>query len=997
MGRVRSLSYQCLPISSKMGSKILEKVVSKAAIGSAFFWAMNLATFATVSGCTRELEGQPCPCAVGYRCCDGICLSGAGSCPKIHGNASDTASTVSVSSSIGSGGDQNASTATNSGNTAAVPGQLGSAGGASGSDAGNDSGGSNVSSGGVSGGGASGAGGSSGGDGGSGSAGSDSGGSVGTGGSGGNVDGGGAEPGTTGSGVPVLTHAYENGRSGANLAETELTPGKLLVGGFGKMASRQVSGAVHAQPLYVPDLVLGDGAVRNVVFVATARNYVFAFDADDAELGPLWVRQLGNPVRWDHPDMIETVFPQAGIIGTPVISLEHGALYVVALQNADGTPQHSLHRLELATGVDLAEPPVVSAEGFDSARAAQISALLLVDDTVYVAFGNSILDEGGRGHLLAYDAATLAGQGAISSLQGQQLGPIWMHGQGPAWDAGAIYVAADAPDTFSGPDALGSRLLRLQPASAGLGIDDWFLPSYVRDYGWTELGTSGPLPLPGTERVLVAGNRAIYLLDKNALGHHSPDDSDIVQKFVVREVGDACAEGSTCSRVFASPILWDRGDDARLYLWASNDVVRSFAFDRATGRIDCGAGDGGVCEPLALGETRAEWGTQALSFSADGAAEGTGLVWTLQRESDGARALAAVDADNLDTVWSSARDEFGPLFAWPFAAPVVTGGRVFFGTTSGLARISEGGGPALAVHVASSQLVTAWLTSPTFNLISIATSRDGQSFVEAPARLETSIVPPVLASDGAARLFLARVDAEHHIRVLTSEDATFERVRAIGAQVSVRDSQPIEAKTALRPALAFGDGRLFMAWRSEAGDAVDIASCPPDGDFDLSRATRIAVGPSNHPPALFYGSGQLQLVVPNAEAETTVFVSEDAGASFSPALTLPIDGQPAVVELDPAGSGDPDTYVFWFGDATALASELRLLTGPGCAWRATCDPAELRRDALDWSGTSVRLSVGPQPVAASVFRGSIYLGWQGSIARYTPGELVTYGLTLDVP
>src|SRR5690606_29653685 len=142
----------------------------------------------------------------------------------------------------------------------------------------------------------------------------------------------------------------------------------------------------------------------NVVFVATARNYVFAFDADDAELGPRWVRQLGNPVRWDHPDMIETVFPQAGIIGTPVISLEHGALYVVALQNAAGTPQHSLHRLGLATGVGLAEPPVVSAEGFDGARAAQISALLLVDDTVYVAFGNSILDEGGRGHLLAYDA-----------------------------------------------------------------------------------------------------------------------------------------------------------------------------------------------------------------------------------------------------------------------------------------------------------------------------------------------------------------------------------------------------------------------------------------------------------------------------------------------------------------------------------------------------------------------------------------------------------------
>ena len=103
--------------------------------------------------------------------------------------------------------------------------------------------------------------------------------------------------------------------------------------------------------------------------------------------------------------------------------------------------------------------------------------------------------------------------------------------------------------------------------------------------------------------------------------------------------------------------------------------------------------------------------------------------------------------------------------------------------------------------------------------------------------------------------------------------------------------------------------------------------------------------------------------------------------------TLPIDGQPAAIELDPARSGDPDTYVFWFGDAMGLASELRLLTGPSLA------PADLHREQLDWAGTVVRLSAGPQPVAATVFRGSIYLGWQGSIARYTPGELVTYGLT----
>lgn len=919
-----------------------------------------MAVFASVAACTRDLEGQPCPCAGGYQCCAGICLSEAAFCPKTSGDASDTSTTVSVSSSVSGGGDQNAPDAVNSGNTASVTGQLGSNAGAASGAVGGPSGGA--------------------------------------GGNPGDGGGAGADSSSTGGrGVPVLTHAYESQRGGANLAETELTPDSVLAGGFGRLATRYVSGAVHAQPLYVPGLTQDDGAVRNVVFVATARNYVFAFDADDSELGPLWVRQLGRVVRQGDPGLGETVFAEAGIIGTPVISHERGALYLVASRNAGGEPQHRLHRLDLTSGEDLAAPVVVAAAEFESGRSAQISALLLVDDTLYVAFGNSILDEGGHGHVFAYDAVTLALRGSLSSFEGLHLGPIWMHGHGPAWDGSAIYLAADAPDTFSEAGDLGSRLLRIQPASAGLGIDDWFLPSYVREQGWTELGTSGPLPLPGTNRVLVAGNRAVYVLDKHALGHYAVDDSEIVQKFLVREVGDACGEGSTCNRIFASPIVWDRGDDSRLYLWASNDVVRAFAYDREAGRIDCGPDDTRICEPVALGETGAEWGTQSLSLSADGDAEGTGLVWTLQREADGSRALSALDAESLDTVWSSAPDEFGPIFAWPFAAPVVTGGRVFVATKNGLARVSEGGGPALAVHAASSQLVTAWLKNPTFNLLGLATSSDGQRFVEVPAPLETSIVPPVLASDGGARLFLARVDADHVIHVLASEAADFESAREIGAQGSAGQRLPLDARTAVTPALAFGDGRLFMAWRSEAGDEVSVASCPAEGDFDLSRTTRVAVAASSQPPALFYSSGHLQLLLPNAAAQTSVFVSEDAGATFVPGSTLPIDGQPAAVELDPARSGDPDTYVFWFGDAMGLASELRLLTGPLCGWHGACDPSELHREQLDWAGTVVRLNAGPQPLAATTFRGSIYLGWQGSIARYTPGELVTYGLTADVP
>jgi hypothetical protein len=42
---------------------------------------------------------------------------------------------------------------------------------------------------------------------------------------------------------------------------------------------------VYAQPLYPPDLTIAGGS-HNALFVATARNHLYAFDADSRQL--LW-------------------------------------------------------------------------------------------------------------------------------------------------------------------------------------------------------------------------------------------------------------------------------------------------------------------------------------------------------------------------------------------------------------------------------------------------------------------------------------------------------------------------------------------------------------------------------------------------------------------------------------------------------------------------------------------------------------------------------------
>ena len=54
----------------------------------------------------------------------------------------------------------------------------------------------------------------------------------------------------------------------------------MNVNEFGLIASRDVEGRIYAQPLYVPGITIA-GKIRNVVYVATMHNWVYAFDADD--------------------------------------------------------------------------------------------------------------------------------------------------------------------------------------------------------------------------------------------------------------------------------------------------------------------------------------------------------------------------------------------------------------------------------------------------------------------------------------------------------------------------------------------------------------------------------------------------------------------------------------------------------------------------------------------------------------------------------------------
>ena len=98
--------------------------------------------------------------------------------------------------------------------------------------------------------------------------------------------------------VSVLTQHNDSSRTGQNLQETLLNTSTVNVANFGKLFSLPVDGNIFAQPLYVPSLSIG-GVTRNVVYVATTQNSVFAFDADSGNATPLWTVNLGTPVPSD--------------------------------------------------------------------------------------------------------------------------------------------------------------------------------------------------------------------------------------------------------------------------------------------------------------------------------------------------------------------------------------------------------------------------------------------------------------------------------------------------------------------------------------------------------------------------------------------------------------------------------------------------------------------------------------------------------------------------
>ena len=203
-----------------------------------------------------------------------------------------------------------------------------------------------------------------------------------------------------------------------------------------------------------PQLPIPGQGTRNVVFVASEHDSVYAFDADGVAPTSLWQKSFIDPANGiTTVDTVNDIHcgnlvPEIGITGTPVISLENQALYVVSEVKDQNTG--SLHYRAARTRTrdrsrEGWQPGSISASvagtgagndghgnvPFVARLANQRPALLLANGMVYIAFASNC-DEGPyHGWLLAYDARHAHAKGGFQPHAHGNAGGIWQSGNGP--------------------------------------------------------------------------------------------------------------------------------------------------------------------------------------------------------------------------------------------------------------------------------------------------------------------------------------------------------------------------------------------------------------------------------------------------------------------------------------------------------------------------------------------------------------------------------------
>ncbi len=491
----------------------------------------------------------------------------------------------------------------------------------------------------------------------------------------------------------VFTFHYDNSRTGQNLNETVLTPANVNSAQFGKLFAYALDGFSYASPVYVANVNIPGQGFRNVVYVATEHDSVYAFDADTGGGSPLWKTSfLGSGVTTvpssDTGECCD-IANEIGITGTPVIDQATGTLYVVAKTKESGSYVQRLHALDIATGAEKFGGPVVlqasvpgtgdgSSGGkvaFNALRQNQRPGLLLSNGVVYIAFASHGDNPPWHGWVLGYNASTLQQTMAFNATPNAYGGGIWQSGGGVSTDAtGNLYFATanGAFDADGGGKDYGDTIAKLSPAGA---VVDYFTPhdQAIMEANNYDLSSSGPVLLidqPGAHpHLLVAAAKTgtIYVIDRDNMGHYNPgSDSQIVQSLV-----NAMPNGTEETGNYSAPVFYN----SQVYFCAVNDVIRAFQFNN------------GLLSTAPTSQSFVTYPNRGGSFSISANGSTNGILWAVQDNSPSPGVLRAYNPANLaielyNSDQAGTRDSLG--LAAKFNIPTVANGKVFVVTQNQL-------------------------------------------------------------------------------------------------------------------------------------------------------------------------------------------------------------------------------------------------------------------------------------------------------------------------
>jgi hypothetical protein len=519
-------------------------------------------------------------------------------------------------------------------------------------------------------------------------------------------------------GVDVVTYHNDIARTGQYLNETTLTLANVNSAAFGKLGLYTTDGKVDAQPLYLSGVAVPGQGARNVLYVATEHDSVYAFDADAGSI--LWrVSLLGAGETPSDQRSCGQVVPEIGITSTPVIDRSrppNGVIYVVAMSKSGSTYFQRLHALDITTGTELfggprliqasvpgsgddddGNPAVVT---FAPERYEARSALTLVNGRLIIAWTSHCDIDPYTGWIMAYDPGSLAQTAVLNVTPNGSRGAFWMAGAGPAVDPlGNLYLL-DGNGTFGNTNDtvtldgngfpttrnFGNAFLKIS-TSGGLAVADYFATfnTIAQSNADDDLGSGGALVLPdlvdGTGHVkhlaVGAGKDAhIYVVDRDSMGKWNSSSNQVYQDI----------SGALSGGVFSMPAYFN----GTLYYGASGDTIKAFPIVNA--RV--------ASTPSSKTARSFTYPGSTPGISASGTTNA--ILWAVENSSPAV--LHAYEAANLthelynSNQAAGSRDTFGP--GNKFITPTIASGHVFVGTQTGVAVF--GGlvpGPPTNLHI----------------------------------------------------------------------------------------------------------------------------------------------------------------------------------------------------------------------------------------------------------------------------------------------------------